>query len=92
VRVEWTGEAELNALDIADHIAIDSPSAALAQIREIRTQVDQLARHPNLGRLGRVLGTRELVVARTPYIVAYRIEEAAVVVLRVLHGAQQWKL
>jgi toxin ParE1/3/4 len=54
--------------------------------------VDQLAPHPNLGRLGRVLGTRELVVARTPYIVAYRIEEAAVVVLRVLHGAQQWKL
>jgi toxin ParE1/3/4 len=92
VRVEWTGEAELNALDIADHIAIDSPSAALAQIREIRTQVDLLAHHPNLGRLGRVPGTRELVIARTPYIVAYRIEDESVVVIRILHGAQQWKL
>jgi toxin ParE1/3/4 len=92
VRVEWTGEAELNALDIADHIVIDSPSAALAQISEIRTQVDQLAHHPNLGRLGRVPGTRELVIARTPYIVAYRIEDVAVVVIRILHGAQQWKL
>ena len=92
MRVEWTGEAELNALDIADHIAIDSPSAALAQIREIRTQVDLLAHHPNLGRLGRVPGTRELVIARTPYIVAYRIEDESVVVIRILHGAQQWKL
>ena len=92
MRVEWTGEAELNALDIADHIAIDSPSAALAQISEIRTQVDQLAHHPNLGRLGRVPGTRELVIARTPYIVAYRIEDESVVVIRILHGAQQWKL
>ena len=92
MRIEWTGEAELNALDIADHISIDSPAAALAQIREIRSQVEELARHPNLGRLGRVPGTRELVVARTPYIVAYRIEDVAVVVIRILHGAQQWKL
>jgi len=39
---------------------------------------------------GRVAGTRELVVVGTPYIVVYRIEPAAVVILRVLHGAQRW--
>jgi toxin ParE1/3/4 len=43
-----------------------------------------------MGRQGRCAGTRELVIARTPYIVAYRIERLAVVVLRVLHGAQRW--
>lgn len=35
-------------------------------------------------------GTRELVVLGTPYVVVYRIEAAAVVILRILHGAQQW--
>jgi len=32
-----------------------------------------LAKNPNVGRLGRVSGTRELVVSRTPYIVVYRV-------------------
>ncbi len=90
MRVEWTEAAEQNALDIADYIAVDNPTAARAQITEIREQVGQLAEHPRIGRLGRVAGTRELVVNRTPYIVAYRVETSAVVVLRVLHGAQRW--
>ena len=52
--------------------------------------VGQLADHPRLGRPGRVRGTRELVVAGTPYVIAYRIEADAVVILRLLHGKQKW--
>jgi plasmid stabilization system protein ParE len=43
-----------------------------------------------MGRPGRIEGTRELVISRTPYIAAYRIAGDNVRVLRVLHGAQQW--
>ncbi len=35
-------------------------------------------------------GTRELVVTGTPYVIAYRVEAHAVVVLRVMHGARRW--
>lgn len=49
-----------------------------------------LSRHPEIGRQGRAGGTRELVVSRTPYIVAYRVADRRVEVLAVLHGAQQW--
>jgi addiction module toxin, RelE/StbE family len=52
--------------------------------------VQQLIRHPESGRIGRVDGTRELVIDRTPYIAAYRIAGDTVRILRVLHGAQQW--
>jgi len=31
-----------------------------------------LADHPAMGRPGRIAGTRELVIVRYPYIVAYR--------------------
>jgi toxin ParE1/3/4 len=31
-----------------------------------------------------------LIVRGTPFIVVYRIEPTALVILRVLHGAQQW--
>jgi toxin ParE1/3/4 len=56
----------------------------------LHAAVSRLADHPAMGRPGRVARTRELVVLGTPYIVVYRTEAPAVVVLRVLHGAQRW--
>jgi toxin ParE1/3/4 len=49
-----------------------------------------LTRHPFAGREGRVQGTRELAVARTPYVIAYRIRQDEIQILAVLHGAQRW--
>jgi len=39
-----------------------------------------------------VVNTRELVIARTPYVVAYTVDPQidTVIILRVLHGARQW--
>jgi addiction module RelE/StbE family toxin len=56
----------------------------------IRAQVRQLLQFPETGRPGRIEGTRELVISRTPYIAAYRIMGETVRILRVLHGAQLW--
>jgi len=49
-----------------------------------------LATHREIGRPGRVRGTRELVVTGTPYIAAYRFVSDVLTVLRLLHGARQW--
>jgi plasmid stabilization system protein ParE len=42
------------------------------------------------GRAGRVPGTRELVIANRPFIAAYAIQKARIVILAVYHGAQRW--
>lgn len=73
-----------------DYIALDNPRAAVAQGDRIAHQVSQLVRHPAMGRPGRVEGTRELVISRTPFIVVYRLKSERIELLRVLHGAQQW--
>jgi hypothetical protein len=39
---------------------------------------------------GRIDGTRELVIPRTPYVAAYLVDADTVRILRVLHGAQMW--
>ena len=43
-----------------------------------------------IGRKGRVEGTRELVIAGTPYIVPYRVRDDVVQIITVLHNAQRW--
>jgi toxin ParE1/3/4 len=90
MQVQWTVSAGLDREAAIDYIAQDSLSAALNQLDEIDGQTDRLADYPKLGRPGRVKGTRELVVNRTPFIVVYRIKGEMVQILRVLHGAQQW--
>lgn len=55
---------------IFDFIEQDDPRAAIAVDERIATQVPVLLQFPEGGRPGRIEGTRELVVRRTPYIVA----------------------
>jgi len=54
--------------------------------------VELLAAQPAIGRSGRVKDTRELVIARTPYIVACTVDQHidAAIILRVLHSARHW--
>jgi toxin ParE1/3/4 len=92
MRILWHSRAEADLRDLSRYLQERDRGAAVRMRHVIRRQVRQLADHPNLGRSGRVAGTRELVITRTPYIVAYTIDlqVAAVVILRVLHGAQRW--
>lgn len=76
--------------EIAAHIAEDSyQTAQLVQAR-IDREARLLSRFPRSGRLGRVPGTRERVVGRTPFVLAYRIVSDNVRILRVYRGARKW--
>jgi toxin ParE1/3/4 len=90
MKLEWSIFAQTDREEIFDYIAADSPRAAVTVDKRIQSQVETLARFPRRGRPGHVKGTRELVILRAPYIVAYRITGDTVRVLRVLHGARRW--
>jgi addiction module RelE/StbE family toxin len=88
--LEWSVFARADRKSIFDYIEEDNPRAAITVDERIRTRVVSLAQFPEMGRPGRIEGTRELVVSGTPYIAAYRITGDTVQILRVLHGAQKW--
>jgi len=90
MHLEWSVFARADRKAIFDYIEEDNPRAAITVDERIRIRVVDLAQFPEMGRPGRIEGTRELVISGTPYIAAYRIEGDTVRVLRVLHGAQQW--
>ena len=73
-----------------DYVRQDNENAAKRLVAHIFSAVGMLAPHPLAGREVRVQGTRELAVAGTPYVIAYRIRQNEIQILAVLHGAQRW--
>lgn len=90
MRVRWTAVAISDLAGIFRYIAKDDPDAARRTVVRIVNRVDQLRRTHGIGRLGRVYGTRELVVLDTPYLVPYRVKNGVVDILAVMHNSQRW--
>jgi len=90
--IRWLKTAFRNRLEQLAYIAQDNPAAAARSDEEIERQTDLLAQYPLMGREGRVKGTRELVVGRTPFIAVYRVKRKRIEILRLLHGAQKWPM
>jgi toxin ParE1/3/4 len=88
--LSWTPQARIEREAVIEYIAEDNPVAALDQLNEIEEQTALLTTQAKMGRVGRVRGTRELVINRTPFIAIYRIEGQRIEIIRFLHGAQQW--
>lgn len=85
----WTARARLNRKGIREYIAQENPAAALMLDELFTEKAGRLTDHPELGRAGRLAGTRELVVHRN-YLLIYDIAHDQVRVLRVLHVARKW--
>lgn len=88
--MRWSVRAVADRNAIFEYVEADSPQAAAAVDTRIRSAISDLKMAPGVGRPGRVEGTRELVIHRTPYIAAYNISGDTIRILRLLHGAQRW--
>ena len=91
MHILWSPEALEDLSSLREYIAQDDPVAARRiALRIIRAAEELLRANPELGRSGRVSGTRELVVGKTPYIVPYRVRDNSLQILRVYHSSQSW--
>ena len=89
--IKWTEQATQQLDQAHDYITLSNNKAVGARITmQIVTTVQQLTGFPMSGKAGRVLGTRELVISNTPFIAAYAIDKADIIILAIYHGAQQW--
>jgi addiction module RelE/StbE family toxin len=89
-RIKWLDIAVDDLEEIAHYISQDNPEAARRIVKRLWTAVKSLVDQPEIGRPGRVHGTRELVVSNTPFVVPYRVVGSEIEILRVLHGAREW--
>ena len=87
----WSPEAIADLNSIRAYIGQDDPAAARRVVARIVSLLrTRLIANPESGRIGRVAGTRELVVSSTPFIVPYRVRGDTIDILRVYHAARMW--
>ena len=88
--VIWLHEAAQDLKIIGSYIAQENPKAAYEVLVKIKTAADSLSYNPEIGRVGRVVGTRELIISSIPYILAYIVTKQNIQILAVLHTSRKW--
>jgi toxin ParE1/3/4 len=83
VTVEWAATALLNLADILDYVREQRPQGADTLAVEVQARTGRIATDPKLYRVGRVRGTREVVVTEN-YLLLYHIVGNVVQILNVL--------
>ena len=91
MNILWSPEAIDDLTSLRAYIAEDNPAAAPEVALHIIQNIEQLLpNNPQMGRPGRVPGTRELVIPKTPFVIPYRLQRNVIQILRVYHGARRW--
>lgn len=89
--VHLTAEAEYDLETIGDYIARDNPVRALSFLQELRSKclglADMPERFPLVPRY-ETAGVRRRV--HGDYLIFYRIDPEKVVIIHILHGAQNY--
>ena len=90
MRIRWLRLALSDLDEIAEYISKTNTSASRKIIKTLWNNAQSLVKHPNIGRQGRVHGTRELIISGTNYIIPYRVIDEEIQILRVLHASRKW--
>jgi toxin ParE1/3/4 len=87
----WSRESIRDLIALRAYIAEHDPASAKRVALHILHCVEHLlSENPRLGHAGRVPGTRELVIPKTPYVVPYRVRGSTIEIVRVYHSSRRW--
>jgi len=90
MNVLWSAASVRHLHQAVDYIQGENFGGATAVRQRILKTAQRIGRMPLSGGVGRIDGTREAVVPRTPYIVVYRVSEETIDILGIWHAARQW--
>ena len=90
MRLAWTRQAISDLEEARQYIAKDNTVAARRVAGQLVATAKALVRNPEIGRVGRIERTCELVVPKTKYLLIYRVYDKHVEILHVYHSRRDW--
>ena len=88
-QISWSTKASADYHGQLEYIAEQSPNNAELVDQRLMAAIELLAEIP-IGRAGRVVGTCEKPVTRTSLIVAYRVTDENLHIVRIIHAKRDW--
>lgn len=89
MRVRFLKRAVQDLIHIEAYTRKESPRGAARIGARIRKRADDLAQFPEQGTASGKAGVRQLYVAKTPYILIYRIKGDEVQIITILHTSNR---
>jgi toxin ParE1/3/4 len=90
MNVIWSIASTGHLQQLDGYLHEESPGGSTVMRRRILQTVRRVSQMPLSGRVGRIDGTREAVVPRSPFIVVYELAPQTVYILGVWHAARLW--
>ncbi len=90
MRIEWAEEAANQFEKEIDYISKENPIAGNKVSANILRNIDLLQTMPQMGRPGKMQGTRELVIHDLPYFVRYRTNKEKIQILNIFHTSRKY--
>jgi len=87
----YSSAARSDLQSIHDYIAAENPRAALRLIERLEKACEQLAQHPHMGEACDFLAEGLRMTSVGNYIVFHRPVGDGAEIVRVLHGARDWR-
>jgi addiction module RelE/StbE family toxin len=89
VKLVWTERATEDRREIFVYIFEYDEDAAEAMDMLFARKAESLLTFPEMGKIGRIAGTRELMAHRH-YLLIYQLYDSIVEITAVLHTSRQW--
>jgi toxin ParE1/3/4 len=90
MKIVWSPRAIRHLIHLRAYIQKDSEQNTALIAPRILQAVELIQTQPEMGRAGRVLGTRELIIPDTSYLIPYRVRRDRLELIAVFHGRQKW--
>jgi len=90
MKILWSAASVRHLRGVVKYLEGETSGGATTTRLRIMKTVKLLGRMPYSGRMGRIDGTHETVVNRSPYIVVYRVSQETVEIIGIWHGARLW--
>jgi addiction module RelE/StbE family toxin len=91
MEIRFTKIAYDDAQHLSEYLKNESSEViARTVLTRIYDAITSLTQFPEQGRKGRIPGTRELIIAQLPFIVAYRVQGNELQILTIMHAARRW--
>jgi plasmid stabilization system protein ParE len=78
--------------EVLEYYDVQQKGLGARFLRYYDEQIERLKDMPKVGRIGRVFGTRELVMQDFPFLIVYRVRKEYLEILNIIHQSKKYPL